>query len=45
MGVAAQLEEEVGGEDPWNGELTVRLLDAPFVDPVGDAAEIAAWQV
>jgi hypothetical protein len=44
-GLAAQLEEEVGCEDPYNGELTVRLLDAPFIDPTTDSAEIAAWQV
>lgn len=44
-GLAVQLEEEVGCEDPFNGELTVRLLDAPFIDPAADAAEIAAWQV
>ena len=44
-GLAAQLEEEVGCEDPFNGELTVRLLDARFVDPAADSAEIAAWQV
>jgi hypothetical protein len=41
----AQLEEEVAAEDPWNGDLTVRLLDMPFVDQIADAAEISAWQV
>lgn len=44
-GLAAQLEEEVGCEDPYNGELTVRLLDAPYIDPTADSAEIVAWQV
>jgi hypothetical protein len=43
--LAGQLEEEVGAEDPWNGELAVRLLDMPFIDPAADAAEAAAWQV
>ncbi|GBF90405.1 hypothetical protein Rsub_03401 [Raphidocelis subcapitata] len=45
--LVAQLEEEVGCEDPWNGDLTVRLLDAPFTDPSSakDAAEIEAWRV
>lgn len=41
----AKLEEEVGAEDPWNGELVVRLVDLPFIDPVADAAEAAAWRV
>lgn len=30
-----------GGQDPWDWGLTVRLLDAPVVDPRGNAAEIA----
>ncbi|WIA14238.1 hypothetical protein OEZ85_002776 [Tetradesmus obliquus] len=29
--LAAQLEAKVGCEDPWNGELLVRLIDMPFV--------------
>ena len=40
-----QLEEQVGGEDPWNGELTVRMIDVPLVDPVGDALEAASWKI
>ncbi len=28
--LARRLEEEVGCEDPWNGELLVRMLDTPF---------------
>ncbi|KAI8463559.1 MAG: hypothetical protein J3K34DRAFT_462375 [Monoraphidium minutum] len=43
--LSAQLEEEVGAEDPWNGELVARLVGAPFVDAAADAAEIEAWRV
>ncbi|KAF8061305.1 VPS18 [Scenedesmus sp. PABB004] len=37
--LAARLEEEVGGEDPWNGELLARVIDMPFVQPDGEAEE------
>jgi hypothetical protein len=39
----AKLEEEVGCEDPWNGELLVRMLDMPFVNPDKDGEEIDSW--
>jgi len=38
-----QLEEEVGCEDPWNGELTVRMIDMQLIDPVKQAAEVDSW--
>jgi hypothetical protein len=40
-----QLEEQVGCEDPWNGELTVRMIDVPLVDPGADALEAASWSI
>lgn len=40
----AQLAAEVGSEDPRNGELTVRLLELPFVYD-GDKAEAETWVV
>jgi hypothetical protein len=41
-GLLAQLEEQVASECPWNGEVTVRLLDLPFVSPE-DSEELASW--
>ncbi len=38
----AQLEEQVASECPWNGEVTVRLLDLPFVS-AQDAEELQGW--
>jgi hypothetical protein len=38
-----QLEEEVGCEDPWNGELTVRMIDMQLIDPTKEAAEVGSW--
>ncbi|KXZ53919.1 hypothetical protein GPECTOR_6g837 [Gonium pectorale] len=38
------LAAEIGSEDPRNGELTVRLLEAPFVFEA-DAAEAASWAI
>lgn len=40
-----KLEEEVGCEDPWNGELLARMIDLPFVDPTRDADEIDSWRI
>jgi hypothetical protein len=39
----AQLEEQVASECPWNGEVTVRLIDLPFVSPEADRKELQAW--
>ncbi len=36
------LAAEIGSEDPRNGELTVRLLEAPFVYDT-DRAEADSW--
>jgi hypothetical protein len=41
----AQLADEVAGEDPRNGELLVRLVDAPFVALPGDKGELESWVV
>jgi hypothetical protein len=38
------LVAEIGCEDPRNGELTVRLLDLPFVFE-GDRAEADSWAI
>lgn len=43
--LAGKLEEEVGCEDPWNGELLVRMIDMPFIDPGKDADDIASWRI
>jgi hypothetical protein len=42
--LANRLVEEVGCEDPWNGELLVRMIDMPFIRPDVDA-EVATWKV
>jgi hypothetical protein len=42
---AGKLEQEVGCEDPWNGELLVRMIDMPFVDADKDAAEVSSWRI
>jgi len=42
----AQLQEEVASEDPRNGELTVRVLDRPFIDlPNEDKNDVDSWAV
>jgi hypothetical protein len=43
--LAARLEEEVGGEDPWNGELLAGMIDLPFIQPEKDADEILSWRI
>lgn len=43
--LAARLEEEVGCEDPWNGELLARMVDMPFVDKEADVAQINSWKI
>lgn len=39
-----RLEEEVGGEDPFSGEVVVRLLGLPFVLPE-EREEEASWSI
>lgn len=39
-----QLEQEVAGEDPLNGELLVRTIDLPFVGP-DEQEELRSWQL
>ncbi|GLC42145.1 hypothetical protein PLESTB_000635800 [Pleodorina starrii] len=39
------LAAEIGCEDPRNGELTVRLLEAPFVYESSDRAEAESWAI
>lgn len=39
------LAAEVGHEDPRNGELAVRLLEAPFVLEAADRAEADSWAI
>jgi hypothetical protein len=41
--LAAELEAKVGCEDPWNGELLVRLIDMPFV--AENEKEIDSWKI
>jgi hypothetical protein len=41
--LAAELEAKVGCEDPWNGELLVRLIDMPFVEE--HEREIDSWKI
>jgi hypothetical protein len=41
--LAAELEAKVGCEDPWNGELLVRLVDMPFV--AENEKEIDSWKI
>lgn len=43
--LAARLEEEVGCEDPWNGELLAGMIDLPFIQPDKDADEIMSWRI
>eukprot|EP00878_Enallax_costatus_P011969 GHUV01012497.1.p1 GENE.GHUV01012497.1~~GHUV01012497.1.p1 ORF type:complete len:1028 (+),score=282.75 GHUV01012497.1:49-3132(+) len=43
--LAAKLEEEVGCEDPWNGELLARMVDMAFVNASVDAVEIDSWKL
>lgn len=43
--LAARLEEEVGCEDPWNGELLAGMIDLPFVQQDKDADEILSWRI
>lgn len=43
--LAARLEEEVGCEDPWNGELLAGMIDLPFVQQDKDADEIMSWRI
>lgn len=43
--LAARLEEEVGCEDPWNGELLAGMIDLPFVQPDRDVDEIMSWRI
>lgn len=44
-GLAAKLEEEVGCEDPWNGELLASMIDLPFIQQDRDADEIMSWRI
>lgn len=44
-GLAARLEEEVGCEDPWNGELLAGMIDLPFIQQDKDADEIMSWHI
>ncbi|KAL6750360.1 hypothetical protein V8C86DRAFT_2814246 [Haematococcus lacustris] len=39
-----QLLDDIGAEDPRNGELVVRLVDAPYLLPA-DNAESATWVI
>eukprot|EP00877_Chromochloris_zofingiensis_P007678 jgi/Chrzof1/3163/Cz12g14060.t1 len=41
----SMLEEEVGLEDPWNGEVTVRQIDMPFISHDEDVLEVASWRI
>jgi hypothetical protein len=43
--LAARLEEEVGCEDPWNGELLAGMIDLPFVQQDKDVEEILSWRI
>lgn len=43
--LATRLEEEVGCEDPWNGELLVGVIDLPFIQPSRDADDIMSWRI
>lgn len=43
--LAARLEEEVGCEDPWNGELLAGMIDLPFIQQDRDADEIMSWRI
>jgi hypothetical protein len=41
--LAAELEAKVGCEDPWNGELLVRLIDMPFI--AENEKDIDSWKI
>lgn len=43
--LAAKLEEEVGCEDPWNGELLAAVIDLPFIQADRDADELLSWHI
>lgn len=43
--LAARLEEEVGCEDPWNGELLAGMIDLPFIQQDKDVDEIMSWRI
>jgi hypothetical protein len=43
--LTAKLEEEVGCEDPWNGELLASMIDLPFIQQDKDADEILNWRI
>jgi hypothetical protein len=43
--LAAKLEEEVGCEDPWNGELLAGVIDLPFIQADRDADELLSWRI
>jgi hypothetical protein len=43
--LAAKLEEEVGCEDPWNGELLAGVIDLPFIQADRDAQELLSWRI
>lgn len=43
--LVSALADAVALEDPWNGELTVRLIDKPFIDPERDTFELMSWRL
>ena len=38
------LDAAIAVEDPYNGEVVVRMISQGFID-AGEAAEIASWQL
>jgi hypothetical protein len=40
-----QLADAIAQEDPWNGELTVRLVDQAFISADEDQAVVDSWRL
>ncbi|GMH42479.1 hypothetical protein BSKO_10398 [Bryopsis sp. KO-2023] len=43
--VQKQLELEVGAECPRNGEIVIRMIEKPFIDPLHDKEEMSGWRI
>ena len=40
-----QLDAEIAAECPRNGEIVLRLIDQPFIDPDLHRREIQSWSI
>lgn len=43
--IRKELDAEIAGECPRNGEIVIRMIEKPFIDPDVDRGEMEGWKI